>query len=121
MKLAYCKPATAAPDSKPQNRTDVRLCLEQCHADIAQQPASVARRMNRLLRRFAKALEGGALENGGADLFRQARQLEDMVAWLAALRVGHADTLRLQRNLARLLHEVFRTPEWRRPLIAGLR
>jgi phytoene dehydrogenase-like protein len=115
MKLAYCKPATAAPDLKPQNWTDVRLCLEQCHASVAHQPDSVARRLNRLLKRFAKALE-----HGGDDLFAQARHLEETVAWLAALRGTHEETLRLQRSLARLMHEVFRTPEWRRALITGL-
>jgi len=115
MKLAYCKPATAAPDLKPQNWTDVRLCLEQCQASVALQPNGVARRLNRLLRRFARTLE-----HGGDDLFAQARRLEEMVAWLTTLRRTHEETLRLQRSLTRLMHEVFRTPEWRRPLIAGL-
>ncbi|MBB4198531.1 hypothetical protein GGD83_002332 [Rhodoblastus sphagnicola] len=115
MKLAYCRPATAAPDLEPRTRTDVRLCLEQCHGDLAHQPASVARRLDRLLRRFS-----GSLEQDGHDLFAQARQLEEMVAYLAAFRRSHEETLRLQRNMTRLLHEVFRTPEWRRRFIAGL-
>lgn len=120
MKLAYCKPANAAPDLKPQNWTDVRLCLEQCQASAAHQPARVARRLNRLLRRFAGTLERDALKHGRDDLFAQARQLEELVAWLAAVRRTHEETLRLQRSLTRLMHEVFRTPEWRRSLIAGL-
>jgi len=57
MKLAYCKPATAAPDNKPQTRTDGRLYLERCRADVAHQPPRVARRLDRLLRSFAKTLE----------------------------------------------------------------
>jgi len=120
MKLAYCKPATAAPDLKPQNWTDVRLCLEQCQASVAHQPERVGRRLNRLLRRFARTLERDSLDHGGGDLFKQARQLEEMVAWLVALRRSDEETQRLQRSLARLMHEVFRTPEWRRPLIAGM-
>ncbi|MCW2318470.1 hypothetical protein M2322_004039 [Rhodoblastus acidophilus] len=125
MKLAYCRPATAAPDFKPRTRADVRLCLEQCHADLAHQPASVARRFDRLLRRFARALEGGdagsrAARQAADALHAQARQLEEMVAWLAALRRSHPESLQLQRNMARLLHEVFRTPEWRRRFIEGL-
>jgi len=115
MKLAYCKPATAATDIKPLTRADVGLCLEQCHADVAHQSASVARRLNRRLRSFAKTRE-----RGGDNLLLQARQLEEMVGYLAAFRQGHQETQRLQRNLTRLLHEAFRTPEWRRPLIAGL-
>ena len=115
MKLAYCKPATAAPDIKSQTRMDVCLCLEHCHADVTHQPASVARRLNRLLRSFAKTLE-----RGGDNLLLQARRLEEMVGYLAALRQDHQETQRLQRNLTRLLHEVFRTPDWRRQFIAGL-
>ena len=115
MKLAYCKPATAAPDNKPQTRTDGRLYLERCRADVAHQPPRVARRLDRLLRSFAKTLEWG-----GDNLLLQARQLEEMVAYLAAVRRSHQETHRLQRYLTRLLHEVFRTPEWRRPSIAGL-
>jgi hypothetical protein len=105
---------------KPQNWTDVRLCLEQCQASIAHQPDRVARRLSRLLRRFAKTLERDALEHAGGDLYAQARQLEEIVAWLAALRGTHEETLRLQRRLTRLMHEVFRTPEWRRSLIRGM-
>jgi len=115
MKLAYCRPATAAPDLKLTSRADVRLCLEQCRADIAHQPASVARRLNRLLRRFARSLE-----HDGHDLFAQAHQLEETVAWLASVRSSQAETLRLQRHMTRLMHEVFRTPEWRRRFIPGL-
>jgi hypothetical protein len=120
MKLAYCKPATAAPDFKPQNWTDVRLCLEQCRDSATHQPVRVARRLDRLLRRFAGALEQDLLEQDGRDLFAQARKLEETVAWLVVLRPTHEDTLRLQRNLTRLMHEVFRTPEWRRSQIAGM-
>jgi phytoene dehydrogenase-like protein len=115
MKLAYCTPAAAAPGLKPQTRTDVRLCLEQCHADLAQQPPSVSRRLGRLFRRFARALE-----HGGDDLFQQARRLEETVAYVAALSQTDEDAARLQRNTTRLLHEIFRTPEWRRRFIPGL-
>lgn len=120
MKLAICKPAAAAPDLKPQAWTDVRLCFEQCEADAARQPARVARRLNCLLRRFAGALESSAPERGGDDLFAQARRLEELVAYVADLSGSCEDSRRLQRNLTRLMHEVFRTPEWRRRAIAGL-
>ncbi len=83
-------------------------------------PQRVARRLDRVLRRFAGALETDASEQDGHDLFAQARQLEEMVAWLVAMRRTHEETLRLQRNLTRLMHEVFRTPEWRRSQIQGM-
>jgi hypothetical protein len=120
MKLAYCKPATAGPDSEPRAWTDVRLCFEQCRADAANQPARVARRLNRSLRRFAGALERSETERGGDDLFTQARRLEELAAYIRDLRAAHEDAARLQRNVTRLMHEVFRTPEWRRKFIAGL-
>ncbi|MCW2285480.1 hypothetical protein M2323_003377 [Rhodoblastus acidophilus] len=120
MKLAYCKPAGAAPDFKPHQWTDVRLCLEQCRASAAHQPERVARRLEQMLRRFAGALEKDAVEQNGHDLFAQARRLEEMVAWLVDMRRTHEETLCLQRNLTRLMHEVFRTPEWRRSQIQGL-
>ena len=120
MKLAICKPVAAAPDLKPQAWTDVRLCFEQCQADAAHQPARVARRLNRLLRRFASTLERSAPERGGDDLFAQARHLEELVAYIAEMRRSHEEGGRLQRDLTRLMHEVFRTPEWRRRAIAGL-
>jgi hypothetical protein len=115
MKLAYSNPATAAPEFRPRVWTDVRLCLEQCLCDIGHQPAGAARRLDCMFKRFARALE-----YGGDDLFLQARRLEESVAFIVAICPRRHEARSLQRNLTRLMHAVFRTPEWRRPFIQGL-
>jgi hypothetical protein len=115
MKLADCNPASGTPDIKLLDWTDVHRLFDHCHDALPHQPASVARRMKRLFLAFA-----GVLEHESDDVFRQARQLEEMVAFLVAARPRHEETRHLQRQLTRLLHAAFGTPEWRRPFIQGL-
>jgi hypothetical protein len=115
MKLAYCNPVVKTPARKPLDWTDVHRLFDQCHDALQHQPAGVARRMKRLFLAFA-----GVLEHESDDVFRQARQLEEMVAFLVAARPRHEETRHLQRQLTRLLHAAFGTPEWRRPFIQGL-
>lgn len=115
MKLAYCNPVIRAPEIKPLDWTDVHHLFDQCHESVQRQPAGVARRVERLLRGFARAIE-----HDSDDVFHRARQIEEMLAFLAAARPGDEETRQLQRLMTRLLHAAFGTPEWRRPFIPGL-
>lgn len=80
-----------------------------------QSPATSAR-LARLARGATKAIESGA-----RDRYARARWLELAVAEIAEARPMDANAQAMQRYLTRLLRQTFKSLDWRRALIAGLR
>jgi hypothetical protein len=126
-----CDVISARPD-KGLNLTVLSFYSLDSVADCGRKPAVYSfqgfRALSRLLppttaarlARLARAAND-AIESNDWDRYARARWLEIAVAEIAEARPMDANTQELQRYLTRLLRQSFRSLDWRRPLIAGLR
>lgn len=116
MKLAVVTAKTAPAVARRARRVRPRPSFAACRSLLTHQPPRVAARLARLMNEAETAIARGA-----PGRFAKARRLEEAVAYVAWLRPGHKKTRRLQLCLAGLMREFFPSPEWRAPLIPGLR
>jgi hypothetical protein len=116
MKLAVVT-AKAAPSVAPQSGgVRPKPSFAACRSLLTHQPAGVAARLARLMNDAETAIAHGAPSS-----FAKARRLEEAVGYVAWLRPSHEETRQLQLGLAGLMREFFPSPEWRTPLVVGLR
>jgi hypothetical protein len=90
--------------------------FDLCRAILDRRPGPVAAKLRELAARAEKAITRDA-----PDRYFRARQLEEAACYVAEALPGDVAFAELARTIVRLLHESFGSPEWRAPLIEGLR
>ncbi len=115
MKLAIVTAKAAPAIARQAGSLRSKPSFAACRSLLTHQPARVAARLGRLMNDAETAIARGAPSR-----FAKARRLEEAVGYVAWLRPGHEETRQMQLGLAGLMRELFPSPEWRTPLVAGL-
>jgi hypothetical protein len=116
MKLAVFTSSLTGSASGKNGRQAAESSFKDFRALAKLQPPYDAVRLARLARGVEQSIKSGHPER-----YRRARWLEEAVARIVERRPQHAETLKLQQCLTRLLRQSFDSLDWRRRLIAGLK
>ena len=107
---------TTGPVIEKSGRKPAVYSFQGFRAQLRLQSPTTSARLARLARGATKAIQSGA-----RDRYARARWLELAVAEIAEARPSDANAQAMQRYLTRLLRQTFKSMDWRRALIAGLR